>query len=310
MTLPSSRRRAPVTLEALDAHPLAHVPDTQLEELTGVDRQYFRARRRELGIPPQPKGHVPWLTNLVRSWPRAKVQAWLEGLSGSRASVLILRRRAESLLKLATVDPPEPAPFMPPTPAALVPVVEEVAEPVQVKRQKRIYKGRHSTRVDEEGRLMRLQRSWALKKPAPHPPLDDGSDQLERLTAADRAELELARPRTRGDCATGPRPCPWASCRHHLLIEVSDSGTIHLAANTLDPMSLQQSCSLDVAERGSLTLEEVGALLNITRERVRQIEVNGIAALRLPSRSKRLEAYAAELEDAADDTIYTDGEDE
>ena len=33
--------------------------------------------------------------------------------------------------------------------------------------------------------------------------------------------LGLPRPRTRADCLDGPRPCPWASCRHHLLFEVA-----------------------------------------------------------------------------------------
>lgn len=32
------------------------------------------------------------------------------------------------------------------------------------------------------------------------------------------------RPRTRGDCKDGPRPCPWVSCRHHLLLEIAKHG--------------------------------------------------------------------------------------
>jgi hypothetical protein len=35
---------------------------------------------------------------------------------------------------------------------------------------------------------------------------------------------------------------------------------------------MAETCSLDVADRGGLTLEGIGALLNVTRERVRQIE--------------------------------------
>jgi len=39
------------------------------------------------------------------------------------------------------------------------------------------------------------------------------------------------------------------------------------------PTELYQSCALDVAEKqGPLTLEAIGENLNITRERVRQIE--------------------------------------
>jgi Sigma-70, region 4 len=35
---------------------------------------------------------------------------------------------------------------------------------------------------------------------------------------------------------------------------------------------MEETCSLDVADRGGETLEAVGAYLNITRERVRQLE--------------------------------------
>lgn len=40
------------------------------------------------------------------------------------------------------------------------------------------------------------------------------------------------------------------------------------------------------------TLEEVGAIFNVTRERVRQIEVKALRKLRHPSRSKRLEGFS------------------
>ena len=39
------------------------------------------------------------------------------------------------------------------------------------------------------------------------------------------------------------------------------------------------TCALDVADRGGITLEEVGAIMNLTRERIRQVEVKGLAKL-------------------------------
>ena len=42
---------------------------------------------------------------------------------------------------------------------------------------------------------------------------------------------------------------------------------------------------------GSHTLEEVGVELNVTRERVRQVEAKALRALRHPSRSRRLKGY-------------------
>jgi hypothetical protein len=35
--------------------------------------------------------------------------------------------------------------------------------------------------------------------------------------------LAIPRPITRGDCLQEARPCPWVSCRHHLLLEVAAS---------------------------------------------------------------------------------------
>ena len=39
------------------------------------------------------------------------------------------------------------------------------------------------------------------------------------------------------------------------------------------------SCALDVADRGGTTLEDVGAIMNLTRERIRQVEVKALAKL-------------------------------
>lgn len=88
------------------------------------------------------------------------------------------------------------------------------------------------------------------------------------------------RPRVRGDCAAGPRPCPWVGCRHNLYLEVSRiSGHLHLNFPDLEPDQMRESCSLDVAARGGSTLETVGATLNLTRERIRQVEVRALVDL-------------------------------
>src|SRR5262249_53683369 len=39
------------------------------------------------------------------------------------------------------------------------------------------------------------------------------------------------------------------------------------------------SCALDIADRGGTTLEDVGAIMNLTRERIRQVEVKALAKL-------------------------------
>lgn len=86
----------------------------------------------------------------------------------------------------------------------------------------------------------------------------------------------VARPRVRSECEGGIRPCPFVSCRHNLYLDVQPSG--HLKFNYPDgvePWDVlpHMSCALDLADRQGLTLREVGDLLGITRERVRQIEI-------------------------------------
>lgn len=86
------------------------------------------------------------------------------------------------------------------------------------------------------------------------------------------------RPRTREGCSDVPRPCPFVSCRYHLFLDVSPrTGAIKLNFPDLEPEQLSESCCLDVADRGGETLEQVGAIMNITRERIRQIEVKAFA---------------------------------
>lgn len=82
----------------------------------------------------------------------------------------------------------------------------------------------------------------------------------------------IKRPTNRTECRDGPRPCPWVGCRHHLYLDVSSRGGIRMAFPDREPHELTESCSIDIADRGSATLEEVGAATNVTRERVRQIE--------------------------------------
>ena len=84
----------------------------------------------------------------------------------------------------------------------------------------------------------------------------------------------------REDCAQAERPCPFVSCKHHLYLDVSArTGAIKLNFPDLEVWELTESCGLDVADRGGTTLEEVGAIMNLTRERVRQVEVQGLAKL-------------------------------
>ena len=93
-------------------------------------------------------------------------------------------------------------------------------------------------------------------------------------------EDDYAKPRVRAACAGGARPCPYVSCKHHLYVDVSPrTGAIKLNFPDLEVWEMGDSCALDVADRGGTTLEDVGAIMNLTRERIRQVEVKALAKL-------------------------------
>lgn len=93
-----------------------------------------------------------------------------------------------------------------------------------------------------------------------------------------QADAQLERPKTRGDCAGGPRPCPFAGCRHHNALEAGRTGTVKLLREPED-MPAASSCSLDVADAGEHTLEQTANILGVVRERVRQIEASALRKL-------------------------------
>jgi hypothetical protein len=93
-------------------------------------------------------------------------------------------------------------------------------------------------------------------------------------------ETDYYKPKARAECAEGPRPCPYVSCKHHLFIDVSPrTGAIKLNFPDLEVWELGESCALDISDRGGTTLEDVGAIMNLTRERIRQVEVKALAKL-------------------------------
>jgi len=98
--------------------------------------------------------------------------------------------------------------------------------------------------------------------------------------------VDIPRPTTRDECRGEARPCPWVACKHHLYLDINpETGSIKINFPDLEPWELQHTCALDVAERGGITLEEVGEIMNLTRERIRQVEVRGLLKLKMGSPS-------------------------
>jgi hypothetical protein len=103
-----------------------------------------------------------------------------------------------------------------------------------------------------------------------------------RERAGDSVEImEYNRPRARSECVNGPRPCLFVSCKHHLFLDVNpETGSVKLNFPDKEVWELEETCALDIAERGGITLEEVGEILNLTRERIRQLEVDALKKMK------------------------------
>ncbi|MBK6812609.1 MAG: DNA-binding protein [Sandaracinaceae bacterium] len=105
-------------------------------------------------------------------------------------------------------------------------------------------------------------------------------------------EEEYWRPKTRTECVDMERPCPFVSCKYHLYIDVHPvRGSIKLNFPDVDVWEMTETCSLDIADRGGITLEEVGEIMNLTRERVRQVETTGLGKLEAVKDIERLKDY-------------------
>jgi hypothetical protein len=107
-------------------------------------------------------------------------------------------------------------------------------------------------------------------------------------------ESDYWRPTTRGDCAETERPCPFVACKYHLYIDVHPvRGSIKINFPDVEVWEMTDTCALDIADRGGITLEEVGQIMNLTRERVRQLETQGLSKLQEVEGVDRLHDYVS-----------------
>jgi hypothetical protein len=109
-------------------------------------------------------------------------------------------------------------------------------------------------------------------------------EQMRRETGDLLADMpDIQRPVTRGDCIPGGRcyirPCPFIGCRYHNYSCITRGCGLKLNFPDLEPWQIRHSCVLDVADEGEHTLEEVGDVMNITRERVRQLQASAFRKL-------------------------------
>lgn len=95
-------------------------------------------------------------------------------------------------------------------------------------------------------------------------------------------------PLTRSECIDEERPCRYISCKWHMFLDVNQNkGSLKFNFPDLfEPdgtprlEGMLETCALDVADRGGVTLEALAERMNMTRERIRQIEKDIIKKLR------------------------------
>lgn len=118
-----------------------------------------------------------------------------------------------------------------------------------------------------------------LREPGPRPPFDtlpedDGPPDTVPMPPPEGVEVEVTveltakrgtrrPPATRAECAELPRPCPRSACRHHLGRRAGET-----------------NCSLDVADAGGATVDEVAALLGLSHGMAHLIETRALLKLR------------------------------
>lgn len=106
------------------------------------------------------------------------------------------------------------------------------------------------------------------------------------------------RPKKRSQCVNGVRPCPWVGCRHHMIWAVNKIDRLSNDQIIEKISQMPETCTLDVADQGGLTFDDMAHVLGLTRSRVAQLvsgdkrNIGAVNRLRHCSRRHILESFA------------------
>ena len=102
-------------------------------------------------------------------------------------------------------------------------------------------------------------------------------------------EREPGYPVTRGDCIDAQRPCPYVSCKWHLLTTIASDGRMYKARDfdERDPDSIvaalvemSETCTLDVADKGGMSEEEIGDIYGVSADKMKRDSMTAVARAR------------------------------
>lgn len=277
--------------------PAARTARARWEELETARRLRWERDRAAWLAQPPPELELP-LTAPPTGTP--EFEAWAAAWE---------RRREWARRGARLMGPFRPLPFQLPIPAA-----DEDVPPREQTGPKRGTKARNPLIKLLRGPWPQRGQCWLQGIPRttaprrkPHaigmPPLRKAEKEAARELAPIKRLLVL-RPKTRDDCRNGPRPCPWVGCRRHLYLDVNPrNGSIKYNFPGMALEDLEETCASDVEERGGVSLQKVGDLINVTLERVRQIQQTGVAKIRALHEGEHFDepAYEDEVDESEDE---------
>ena len=121
---------------------------------------------------------------------------------------------------------------------------------------------------DDAGKPARKRRCIGVKASA-----EEAAEGREAVRLVVLQEL----PADRRECRSMPRPCYLFRCRLNLYLDVNErTGSITLNFPDMEPHQLEDTCAMDVADRGPQTLRQMAKHLNVTFERSRQTEADAL----------------------------------
>ena len=151
--------------------------------------------------------------------------------------------------------------------------------------------------MDKKAKVIRLKNGQKKSSRRRHRKVKARTIAVKRITKEQLRigrllypETDYWKPTKREHCSNFERPCPFVSCKYHLYLDVNPAtGSIKLNFPDLEVWEMDETCVLDVADRGEITLEEVGEIMNLTRERIRMVQLGGLS--KLSDQGKHLREY-------------------
>lgn len=146
------------------------------------------------------------------------------------------------------------------------------------------------------------ERIWGAKLCTPE------STREIRRQVKGRPRATHWRPQRRSQC-TEDRPCPYVGCKFNLVLEIMMGGGLRYTRGSPDdplaPWSGDVSnCMHDHMHEAGMTLDEIGVVLGMSRERVRQIEAVALTKIKKSAFAREVLSELMDYEPSNQGWVY------